>query len=56
MKQKKISFAAKMHFLQFAFIGYCKVSNRCGVWNSKGGWKKNLKLIVGEGWVRVGKN
>ena len=26
---------------------YSKASNRRGVWNSRGGWKKYQKLIVG---------
>ena len=39
--------------LNFYFIfyknSYSKVSNRRGVWNSGGGWKKYPKLIVGGG-------
>ena len=34
---------------------YSKVSNRRGLWNSRGGWKKSQKLIVsGEGgWKKL---
>ena len=28
---------------------YSKVSNRRGLWNSRGGWEKYQKAIVGEG-------
>ena len=34
---------------RFCFGMYSKVSNRCGLWNSRGGWKKYQRLIVGEG-------
>ena len=40
---------------------YCKVSNRRGKWNSRGGWKKYQKLIVQvvaivEGWSEENEN
>ena len=34
---------------RFCFGMYSKISNRCGLWNSRGGWKKYQRLIVGEG-------
>ena len=47
-------------FLGTYFALYSKVSYRRGVWNSRGGWKKYQKLIVGGAGVRivggVGKN